>query len=106
MSKSIRFSAPALCAVLTATIAGCASIGSNSLEAGPADRSITSNVERLLIAHPELGPPGAVTVQTFNSVVYLDGQVGGGLEKRIAADVALQVAGVKEVVNGIYVPHS
>jgi osmotically-inducible protein OsmY len=45
-------------------------------------------------------------VQTFNSVVYLDGQVGGGLEKRIAADVALQVAGVKEVVNGIYVPHS
>jgi osmotically-inducible protein OsmY len=106
MSKSRRFSAPALCVVLTATIAGCASMGSDRLEAGPADRTTTTNVETLLKGHPELGPPGAITVQTFHSIVYLDGQVDGGLEKRIAADVALQAAGVKEVVNGIYVPHS
>jgi osmotically-inducible protein OsmY len=106
MRKSRRFSASAWCVVLTATIAGCASIGSNRPVAGPADRSITSDVETLLSGHPELGPPGVITVQTFNSIVYLDGQVGGGLEKRIAADVALQAAGVKEVVNDIYVPHS
>jgi osmotically-inducible protein OsmY len=105
MSKSRRVGTSALCVVLTATMAGCASIDANR-PAGPADRSITSNVETLLSGHPELGPPGAITVQTINSIVYLDGQVGGGLEKRIAADVAVQAAGVKEVVNDIYVPHS
>jgi osmotically-inducible protein OsmY len=53
-----------------------------------------------------LGPPGAITVQTFDSVVYLYGQVGAGLEKRNAEDIAQQVAGVTKVVNGISVPHS
>ena len=106
MSNSRRLSASAFCVALTAAIAGCASIGSNKPEAGPDDRSITSNVETLLSGHPELGPPGSISVQTFNRVVYLDGQVDGGLEKRTAADVAAKAAGMKEVVNDVYVPHS
>jgi osmotically-inducible protein OsmY len=106
MSRSRPFSASALFVFLTATIAGCASIDSHGPEGGPADRTIMSNVETLLRKHPELGPPGAITVQTVNSIVYLNGHVDAGLEKRIAADVALQAAGMTKVVNGISVPHS
>jgi BON domain len=106
MSRSRSLSASASFVFLTATIAGCASIDSYGLNGGPADREITSNVETLLSKHPELGPPGAITVQTFDSVVYLYGQVGAGLEKRNAEDIAQQVAGVTKVVNGISVPHS
>jgi osmotically-inducible protein OsmY len=106
MSRSRPLGASALFVLLTATVAGCASIDSHGLNGGPADRAITSNVETLLSKHPELGPPGAITVQTFNSIVYLYGQVGAGLEKRDAEDIALQAAGVTKVVNGISVPHS
>jgi osmotically-inducible protein OsmY len=35
-----------------------------------------------------------VSVQTFDSIVYLYGQVDAGFEKRNAADIAQQVAGV------------
>jgi osmotically-inducible protein OsmY len=106
MNRSKPLRASALVAFLTATIAGCASINGHGLEGGPADRTITSNVETLLSRHPEMGPPGAITVQTFNGVVYLYGQVDAGLEKRNAEDIALQAAGVTKVVNGISVPHS
>jgi osmotically-inducible protein OsmY len=106
MSKSRSLSASASFVFLTATIAGCATIDSHGLNGGPADQEITSNVETLLSKHPELGPPGAITVQTFDSIVYLYGQVGAGLEKRNAEDIALQAAGVAKVVNGISVPHS
>src|ERR1700679_1941296 len=106
MGRSRPLGASALFVFLAATIAGCASIDSHGLNGGPADRAITSNVETLLSKHPELGPPGAITVQTFNSIVYLYGRVGAGLEKRDAEDIALQAAGVTKVVNGISVPHS
>jgi osmotically-inducible protein OsmY len=106
MNRSKPLRASALVVFLTATIAGCASIHSHGLEGGPADRTITSNVETLLSKHPELGAPGATTVQTFNGVVYLYGQVDAGLEKRNAADIAQQSPGVTKVVNGISVPHS
>jgi osmotically-inducible protein OsmY len=81
------------------------SIATDLKEARPIER-FTSNVETLLGQHPEFGPPGALTVQTFNGIVYLYGQVDAGLEKRNAGDIAQQAAGVTKVVNGISVPHS
>jgi osmotically-inducible protein OsmY len=104
MSRFRLLSASAIFVLLTATIAGCASIDRHGLNGGPADRAITSNVETLLSEHPELGPPGAITVQTFNSIVYLHGQVDDGIEKRDAGDIAQQAVGVTKVVNGIAVP--
>lgn len=106
MNRSKPLKASALVVFLTATIAGCASIDSPGLKDGPADRAIASNIETLLSKHPEMGPPGAITVQTFKGIVYLYGQVDTGLEKRNAADIALQAAGVTKVVNGISAPRS
>jgi osmotically-inducible protein OsmY len=106
MNRSNPLSASAMFVFLTVTIAGCASIGGHRPEGGAADRTITSNVETLLGKHPEFGAPGAITVQTFNGVVYLYGQVDAGLEKRNAAEIAQQAPGVTKVVNGISVPHS
>jgi osmotically-inducible protein OsmY len=106
MNRSKPLGASALFIFLTTTLAGCASIDSHGLKGGSADRAITSNVETLLGQHPEFGPPGAITVETFNGIVYLNGQVDAGLEKRNAGDIAQQAAGVTKVVNGISVPHS
>jgi osmotically-inducible protein OsmY len=106
MNRSKPLGASASFIFLTTTLAGCASIDSRGLKGGSADRAITSNVETLLGQHPEFGPPGAITVQTFNGIVYLYGQVDAGLEKRNAGDIAQQAAGVTKVVNGISVPHS
>jgi osmotically-inducible protein OsmY len=44
-------------------------------------------------------------VETLNHVVYLDGQVDGGLEKRNAEAVVRRVDGVKQVENDIDVEH-
>lgn len=106
MNRSKPLGASALFVFLTAGIAGCASIDSQGLKGGSGDRLITSNVETLLGEHPEFGPPGAITVQTFNGIVYLYGQVDAGLEKRNAGDIAHQAGGVMKVVNSISVPHS
>jgi osmotically-inducible protein OsmY len=106
MNRSKPLGASALFIFFTTTLAGCASINSHGLKGGSADRAITSNVETLLGQHPEFGSPGAITVQTFNGIVYLYGQVDAGLEKRNAGDIAQQAAGVTKVVNGISVPHS
>jgi osmotically-inducible protein OsmY len=106
MNRSKPLGASALFVFFTATLAGCASIDSHILKGGSADQAITSNVETLLDQHPEFGPRGAITVQTFNGIVYLYGQVDAGLEKRNAADIAQQAGGVTKIVNGISVPHS
>jgi osmotically-inducible protein OsmY len=55
--------------------------------------------------HPDLGPSGAIQVQTQNGVVYLNGAVGKGLESDAATTLASQVPGVARVVNNIAVTH-
>ena len=52
---------------------------------------------------PELGAPHSIEVQTKDRVVYLNGLVNDGLERRIAESVALQTSGVLKVVNSIAV---
>jgi osmotically-inducible protein OsmY len=75
------------------------------LEGCASDRKISTQVEALLNAHPEFGPPGTISVETLKGVMYLDGVVEGGLEKRSIDPIVLQAPGVKKVVNGVSVEH-
>jgi osmotically-inducible protein OsmY len=86
-------------------LSGCATIEKCGLEGCASDRKISAQVEALLNAHREFGPPGSITVETLNGVVYLDGLVEGGLDKRSIESIVRQASGVKRVVNGVSVEH-
>jgi osmotically-inducible protein OsmY len=98
-----------LCALAIALFlvgaSGCAEFRECGPEGCPNDQKITANVQARLNQQPDLGPPGSITVQTVNRVVYLNGLVDVGLEKRNAESVAKQVPGVSQVVNNIAVEH-
>jgi osmotically-inducible protein OsmY len=91
--------------MLTGVLSGCATYEKCELEGCPSDQRTTSKVEALLNKHAEFGAPGSITVKTVNGVVYLDGLVDGGLEKRSAESLVRQAFGVTRVVNGISVLH-
>ena len=88
---------------LSGPLAGCSSYGKCAGGACGGDAAITKNVQTLLDQHPELGAPHSVEVQTIDRVVYLDGFVNTGLERRIAESVASQTPGVLKIVNLIAV---
>jgi osmotically-inducible protein OsmY len=96
----------ALAAVLTAALSGCADFRPGESQSRTADASITADVEARLSEMPDLGPPGSIGVQTLNHVVYLNGVVDVGIEKRSAEAAAMQASGVTNVVNNIAVSHS
>lgn len=95
-----------ICIMLIVALGGCATVEKCGLEGCASDRKISAEVQALLNAHPELGAPGTIAVETLNGVVYLDGEVVGGLEKRNVESIVRQASGVKRVVNGISVEHS
>jgi len=105
MYKATTVHAWPICIMLIGALGGCASVEKCGLEGCASDRKISAQVQTLLNAHPELGPPGTIAVETLNGVVYLDGEVVGGLEKRNIESVVRQASGVKKVVNGISVEH-
>jgi osmotically-inducible protein OsmY len=96
----------ALASILTAALSGCADFRPSETQSRTADANITADVEAQLNQLPNLGPPGSIAVQTVGHVVYLNGTVDGGLQKRIAGSVAIQASGVTNVVNNIAVSHS
>lgn len=98
--------AVALAAVLTAALSGCADFRPGGTQKLTDDGNITADIEARLNQMPNLGPPGAIGVQTRDHVVYLNGVVDVGLEKRIAEATAKQVPGVTSIVNNIAVSHS
>jgi osmotically-inducible protein OsmY len=100
--------APLWCAgfALIGALSGCATTEKCGLEGCASDRKITAKVEALLNAHPEFGPPGTITVQTLNGVVYLDGELDDGLDRTDVPSIVRRVAGVKKVVNGTYVDNN
>ena len=106
MNKATAALARPVCIMLIGALGGCATIEKCGLEGCASDRQISAQVKALLDAHPELGPPGSISVETLNGVVYLDGLVTGGLEKRSVDSIVRQASGVKRVVNGISVEHS
>jgi osmotically-inducible protein OsmY len=95
----------ALGAILTVAgaLAGCATFGKCAVCRD--DKAITTNVQAQLNQYAALGAPYSIGVQTIDHVVYLNGQVDGGLAKRSAASEAEEVPGVTQVVNNIDVVH-
>jgi osmotically-inducible protein OsmY len=97
----------ALGAILTVAgaLAGCATFGKCDAADCRDDKAITTNVQAQLNQYAALGAPYSIGVQTIDHVVYLNGQVDGGLAKRSAAQEAEEVPGVAQVVNNIDVVH-
>jgi len=91
--------------ILAGALAGCATYDKCGLEGCAGDAKVTSNVQTLFNQHAELGPSGAVGVQTINHVVYLDGVVATGFERETAGSLAQTAPGVTQVVNSISVTH-
>jgi osmotically-inducible protein OsmY len=63
------------------------------------DAQISTEIRTLLEAHPELGPPNAIYVNTLDRVVYLRGQVATELQRETADGLARRAAGVRNVVD-------
>jgi osmotically-inducible protein OsmY len=86
---------------VAATLSGCATVPRSS---NPnVDRAITADVETRFGQYASLEAPNHLDVQTINRVVYLDGLVSTGLQRRDAELLASQVPGVSKVVNSIAV---
>jgi osmotically-inducible protein OsmY len=96
----------AFAAILTAALSGCADFRPSETQSFTADANITADIEARLNQMPNLGPPGSIAVQTRGHVVYLNGVVDVGVEKRIAEATAKEAPGVTNVVNNIAVSHS
>jgi osmotically-inducible protein OsmY len=95
----------AVASILAGVLAGCADFRQCGTQSCTPDAKLKADIEARLNQMPELGPPGSITVQTLDHVVYLNGRVDGGLEKRNAEATVLQVPGVQQVVDDIDVAH-
>lgn len=91
---------------VTGALGGCAAVGKCDPGSCAADAKITADLQSRLNQMTDFGPPDSIRVQTVDSVVYLNGQVVGGLEKRLAESVALREPGVTRVVDSISVEHN
>jgi len=106
MSGYLRKLSGLSCAcILAGALAGCATYAKCGIKGCAGDAKVTANVHALLDRHPELGPPNAIDVQTLDHVVYLDGFVNTGFERRIAESLAQEVPGAARVVDLIAVTH-
>ena len=105
MSRFKPIYALAFASILAGVLAGCADFRQFGSESGAPNSKITASVEAQLDQMPDLGPPGSIRVRTLDHVVYLNGPVAGGFEKRNAEAVVRQVPGVEQVANNIDVQH-
>jgi osmotically-inducible protein OsmY len=87
-------------------LGGCASLGKCDPGSCANDAKITADLQARLNQMTDFGPPDSIRVQTVDSVVYLNGQVDGGLAKRLAESVATREPGVTRVVDSISVEHN
>jgi osmotically-inducible protein OsmY len=105
ISSKTNFLIP-LVLTFAGTLGGCASLGKCDPASCADDAKITADLQSKLNQMPDFGPPDSIRVQTVDSVVYLNGQVVGGLEKRLAESVASREPGVTRVVDSISVEHN
>jgi hypothetical protein len=93
-----------LCALMIATLAGalasCAKDPYRSSGRVLDDRMTTGRVKSALNHSPVYKFP-QVDVKTYNGVVQLNGFVHRDEQKAVAADVARNIEGVREVINNI-----
>jgi osmotically-inducible protein OsmY len=87
---------------LAGAVSGCATGSSGERMT---DEKITAELQSRLDKIADLGPPHSIVVQTRNHIVYLNGAVDTGVEKRMAESIAMQITGVTQVANGIAVSH-
>ena len=95
----------AFASILAGVMAGCADTRPSGTESAIPDAKITADAQARLDLMAALGPPGSVSVQTLDNVVYLNGIVDGGLAKRKAEAAVREVPGVQQVVDDIDVAH-
>jgi osmotically-inducible protein OsmY len=103
MSKHKTTYAFALAFAAAAVLAGCATDRESLLDGYPGDSDLSKTVQQNINQHAEFGAPDSIRAMTLDHVVYLNGLVDTGLEKRSAESVAKQVPGVTKVVNNIAV---
>jgi osmotically-inducible protein OsmY len=104
VSSCKQYSALALVLIVLCALPGCASYDAYikcKSDGCPDDARITADVRALFKQHAALQPPNVISVQTLDQVVYLSGRVDTTLERSTAETVAIEVAGVKQVVNSI-----
>ncbi len=65
------------------------------------DGQITHEVQSLLRAHPALGPPNQLYVQTSDRVVFLTGQVATAYQREEAESIARTAPAVRQVINSV-----
>ena len=91
--------------ILAGALPGCATYGKCESRECSGDAKVTTNVQRLLDQHSELGPPNSISVETRDHVVYLSGEVSASEFSASAESVAHGTRGVAKVVNSIAVTH-
>ncbi len=87
-----------------ATLAGCAGYDAYrkcGWHGCAGDAQITHAVQSLLRAHPALGPPNQLYVQTSDGVVFLSGQVATEYQREEAASLARTAPEVRQVINSV-----
>ena len=70
---------------------------SSAVASSLSDKEITSRVRMVLAKHPDLGVQ--YSVSTRHGVVYIDGIFATGLMKTTAEALAMDVAGVRQVID-------
>jgi osmotically-inducible protein OsmY len=72
-------------------------VASSAVASSVSDKDTISRVRTALAGHPNLGVQ--YSVSTRRGVVYLDGMFSTGLMKRTADALAMDVTGVKQVID-------
>jgi osmotically-inducible protein OsmY len=83
-------------------LTGCSSFSGHSSADNPADRKIAGDVKSALKNDP-IFKFDKITVNAANGTVQLSGFTENEKAKQRAADVAKNVAGVRDVINNIVV---
>jgi osmotically-inducible protein OsmY len=101
MKNTKQISTLGLAIILAAAVSGCVGFGRCSPENCASDKTTLAELNQTLASHRELGAPAAIHTEVINGVAYLTGIVDTDLEVRRAESIALQVPGVRDVVNSL-----
>jgi osmotically-inducible protein OsmY len=101
MKNTKQISTLGLAIILAAGLSGCVGFGRCSPENCASDKTTLAELNNVLASHRELGAPAAIHSQVINGVAYLTGIVDTDLEVRRAESIAIQVPGVRDVVNSL-----
>jgi osmotically-inducible protein OsmY len=89
--------------VLAGALSACAIFPKSSNPT--ADKAITTDLQTRFAQDGEYISPNEFDIQTVNGIVYLNGRVRTGLQKRRAEDIASNNENVVKVVNNLSVTH-